>query len=128
MFCMMIIFDENYKMTMIKIYHNPRCSKSREAVQLLEAEELAFEIVDYLKQPPTVDELKDLIKMLDIAPIELVRVKETIWKENYQGKDLSSEEIIAALHAHPRLIERPIVVRENQAVIGRPPVLIKNIL
>lgn len=113
---------------MMKIYHNPRCSKSREAIKLLEEEKKTFEVIEYLKQPPTVDELKTLVKKLQIRPIELVRTKESIWKEGYADRELTDEEIFLAMHENPRLIERPIVVSGNQAVIGRPVDLIKNIL
>lgn len=113
---------------MIKIYHNPRCSKSREGCSILAQIDQEYEIIDYQKNPLTREELKDLINKLQIKPIELVRTKESIWKENYEGKDLTDEEIITAMQENPRLIERPIVVNGNKAVIGRPPVLIKDIL
>lgn len=113
---------------MIKIYHNPRCGKSREGLAILQESKLPFEIVNYLENPLSKDELTDIIKLLGIPPIDLVRKKETIWKENYKGKKLSDSEIIAAMIENPKLIERPIVINNNKAVIGRPPELIKPIL
>ena len=105
---------------MIKIYHNNRCSKSRCGVQALEEAGKEFEIVKYLENVPTKKELKDIIKLLGIAPIELVRKNEKIWKKNFKGKTLSDDEIIQAMVENPKLIERPIIINGNKAVIGRP--------
>ena len=113
---------------MIKIYHNPRCSKSRQGVEILENSKKEFEIVKYLEEIPTEKELTEIIKMLDISPIQLVRKTEKIWKENYKGKELSDKEIIKAMIEYPKLIERPIVINNNKAVIGRPPENIKSII
>ncbi len=105
---------------MIKIYHNPRCSKSRQGVELLENSGKEFEIIQYLKEIPTEKELTEIINLLDISPIQLVRKTEKIWKENYKGKELSDKDIIKAMIENPKLIERPIVINKNKAVIGRP--------
>jgi arsenate reductase len=105
---------------MIKIYHNPRCSKSRQGVTILENSKQEFEIIKYLDVIPTEKELKEIIKLLDISPIDLVRKNEKIWKENFKGKVLSDKEIIIAMIVNPKLIERPIVINNNKAVIGRP--------
>lgn len=113
---------------MITIYHNPRCSKSRECLQLMELENIPFSVVKYLNEPLTKAELKDIIKKLDIKPIELVRQKETVWIENYKGKQLADNEVIDALATHPVLIERPIVINGNKAVIARPAEKVKEIL
>ena len=110
---------------MIKIYHNPRCKKSREGMAILENSGKEFEIVNYLNDFHTEKELSEIIKMLAISPIQLVRKTEKIWKENYKGKALSDAEIITAMIQNPKLIERPIVIHNNKAVIGRPP---ENIL
>lgn len=112
---------------MIKIYHNPRCSKSRQGLQILENASKEFEVVEYLKQPLTFSELEAIIKKLDIAPIDLVRKNEKDWKDNFKGKDLSNAEIIKAMVRFPKLIERPIVVNNNKAVVGRPPEKINEI-
>ena len=106
---------------MIKIYHNPRCSKSRQGLAILNDKKLDFEIVKYLDTPPTEDELKAIIAKLGIEPIALVRKGEAIWKENYKGKELSDAAIIKAMAENPKLIERPIVIKDNRAVLGRPP-------
>ena len=113
---------------MIKIYHNPRCSKSRQGVEILENSKKEFEIVKYLEEIPSEKELTEIIKMLNISPIQLVRKTEKIWKENYKGKELSDKEIIKAMIEYPKLIERPIVINNNKAVIGRPPENIKSII
>lgn len=105
---------------MIKIYHNPRCSKSRQGVEILENSTKEFEIVKYLDTVPTEEELTEVIKLLGITPIQLVRKTEKIWKEEFKGKELSDVDIIKAMVHHPKLIERPIVINNNKAVIGRP--------
>ncbi|AEE20437.1 arsenate reductase [Dokdonia sp. Hel_I_63] len=105
---------------MIKIYHNPRCSKSRQGLALLEESGKEFEVIKYLDNPLSESALTSLIDMLDIAPMELVRKGEAIWKENYKGKELSDTDVVAAMSQHPKLIERPIVVLGKKAVIGRP--------
>ncbi|WP_019038075.1 arsenate reductase (glutaredoxin) [Psychroflexus tropicus] len=113
---------------MIEIYHNPRCKKSREGLAILEESGQDFEIKKYLDDIPTKNELQSLITKLDISPAELVRTQEKVWKDQFKGKSLSDEEIIEALHQFPKLIERPIVINNDKAVIGRPPEKIKNIL
>ncbi|TQD40138.1 arsenate reductase (glutaredoxin) [Haloflavibacter putidus] len=113
---------------MIKIYHNPRCSKSREGLKILEESGTTFQIVKYLNQPLEKEEIKSLLKLLDMPAKELVRTNEKVWKENYKGKDLSEDEIITAMHEHPKLIQRPIVEKNGKAVIGRPPEKIKDLL
>lgn len=113
---------------MIKIYHNNRCSKSRCGLEILENSGQDFKVVKYLDDVPTAKELKDIIKLLNIKPIELVRKTEAIWKENFKNKNLSDSDIITAMIKHPKLIERPIIINGNKAVIGRPPELILDIL
>ncbi|MBX9808330.1 MAG: arsenate reductase (glutaredoxin) [Flavobacteriaceae bacterium] len=105
---------------MIQIYHNPRCGKSRECLSFLENSDKEFEIIKYLDDVPTLDELKSIIKKLDIKPIDLVRQKEKIWIENFKNTTLSDDEIIQAMIANPILIERPIVINGDKAVIARP--------
>lgn len=106
---------------MIELLHNPRCGKSREGVALLEESGKPFEITKYLDNPLTEKELASLIQKLNIPPIELVRQKEKIWIEQFKGKNLSDSSIIKAIADFPILMERPIVISENKAVIGRPP-------
>lgn len=115
-------------MATLTIYHNPRCSKSRETLALLEGRGLAPRIVKYLETPPTAAELADLVKMLGIRPEALVRKGEDVYRSQYAGRTLSDAEWIAAMVEHPVLIERPIVVAGNRAVIGRPPERVSAIL
>ena len=115
---------------MLKIYHNPRCSKSRQGIAILEESGKDFETVKYLDDVLSVTDLTEIISLLGITPLELVRKNEKIWKENYKGKELSDAQIIQAMVDNPKLIERPIVVHNKKAIIGRPPEnvldLIKN--
>jgi len=113
---------------MITIYHNPRCSKSREGLQLLEVQDKPYTIIKYLNERFTKEELNLIIEKLAINPIELVRKKEAIWISDYKGKQLTDDEIIDAMVANPNLIERPIVVNGDKAVIARPAENIKNII
>lgn len=113
---------------MIKIYHNPRCSKSREGLQILENSNIAYEIIKYLDNQLTEKELTQIIRLLNIPPLNLVRKNEKIWKEHFKGKEFTDQELIKILANHPKLIERPIVVHNNKAVIGRPPSTILSIL
>lgn len=112
----------------MKIYHNPRCSKSRQGLAILEASGADFEVVKYLDHPPTFQELTEILGLLGITPIDLVRKNEAIWKEHFKGKELSYDEIITAMIENPKLIERPIVINNGRAVIGRPPEDIETIL
>lgn len=112
----------------LKVYHNPRCSKSRMALAHLEENKLPFEIVDYLKNVPTKKELIGLLKKLGIPASELVRKGEPVYKELFKDADLSESQWIDAMIAHPKLIERPIIVRDNKAVIARPTELIDDLL
>ena len=105
---------------MITIYHNPRCRKSRDSHNLLTEQGLDFETVEYLKTPLTEKDLAQLLKKLGISARDLVRTGEPIYKERFKGKDLSEREWISAMIEFPKLIERPIVVKGNKAVIGRP--------
>lgn len=109
----------------MKIYHNPRCSKSRQALTILNEKNIEFEIVEYLKDNLSISELEIIIEKLDINPISLVRKNESIWKEKYKGKNLSDKEIVQAMAENPKIIERPIVINEKRAILGRPP---ENIL
>ncbi|NUM32308.1 MAG: arsenate reductase (glutaredoxin) [Bacteroidetes bacterium] len=105
----------------MKIYHNTRCTTSCKTLELLKSKGLNPEIIDYLKNPPTLDELKDLIKKLGIPPENLVRKKEKIFIENYSNNSFSDDEWLELLAQNPKLIQRPIVVNGNRAIIGRPP-------
>lgn len=113
---------------MITIYHNPRCSKSREGVCYLEDQNIPYQVVKYLDSGLTTTEISEIIKVLKIKPIELVRIKEQIWKDNYKDQTLSDLEIIKILSENPKLIERPIVINGNRGVIARPYDKIKEII
>jgi arsenate reductase len=113
---------------MIKIYHNNRCRKSRAGLEIVENSGKEFEIIKYLDEVPSVEELKKIIKLLKINPIDLVRKNESVWKENFKGKTLSDNDIVKAMVENPKLIERPIVINGDKAVVGRPPELISTIL
>ncbi|HKO78597.1 MAG TPA: arsenate reductase (glutaredoxin) [Flavobacterium sp.] len=104
---------------MIQIYHNQRCGKSRNCLLLLKESYKEIEIINYLNTPPTATELTKLLEKLNLTPIELVRQKEAVWIENFKGKTLTENEIIQAMVKNPILIERPIVVNGNKAIIGR---------
>lgn len=112
----------------MKIYHNPRCNKSRETLQLLLDAGYSPTIIEYLKTPPSVKELRDLVDMLGIEPMALMRKQEAIYKEQFKGQNLSDEACITAIANHPKLLERPIVVKGDRAVIGRPPEAVKLLL
>ena len=113
---------------MIKIYHNPRCSKSRQGLKILADLQEDFEVIEYLKNPPSKKEIQNIIRQLGIKPINLVRKNEAVWKENFKDKNLSDDAVIQAMADFPKLIERPIVIKNGKAIIGRPPEIIKTIL
>ena len=107
----------------IKIYHNPRCSKSRETLALLTEKGLEPTIIEYLKMPPTVPEIKKILKMLGFKDArQLMRIKEDVYQSlNLADDSLTQEQLIKAMHENPKLIERPIVVNGSKACLGRPP-------
>ena len=105
---------------MIQIYHNSRCGKSRECLAFLEKSGQEYGIIKYLEDIPTFEELKEIIKKLGIKPIDLVRKKEKIWIENFKDKPLSDDEVIQAMISNPILIERPLVINGDKAIIARP--------
>lgn len=113
---------------MITIYHNPRCTKSRQTLALIEENGESFIVKEYLKNPPSKEELKQVVSLLGIKPLELIRKGEAEFKENFKGKDMSDDEWLDAMVAYPKLIERPIVIHENKAAIGRPPENVLDII
>jgi arsenate reductase len=115
-------------MEKITIYHNPICSKSRCALDYLKEKNLDFALVEYLKKPPSKEELKSIISTLGIPAEELIRKGEAIFKEHFKGKTLTDDEWIEAMLSYPKLIERPIVVIGNKAVVARPTERIEEIL
>ena len=112
----------------VRIYHNARCSKSRGACELIAEMSVEAEIVNYLETPPTREELRDLLRKLGMKPSGLLRRGEPVFVERYAGRNLSEEDCLDALLAHPILMERPIVVRGDKAVIARPPERVRELL
>ena len=113
----------------LKIYHNPRCSKSRQALEMIRERDLAPEVVEYLKTPPTAAELDRILQLLGLEPRDLMRRKEMEYKaNNLDDPKLTRTELIAAMVANPTLIERPIVVTDDRAALGRPPERVLDIL
>ncbi|VAW33616.1 Uncharacterized protein YfgD, not an arsenate reductase [hydrothermal vent metagenome] len=116
-------------MNTIKIYHNPRCSKSRKTLEIITQHGHKPEVVQYLQTPPTTKELEHILTLLNIAPRDLMRKNETAYKDNNMSDaTLSTAQLIALMHKYPTVIERPIVVHNNKAVIGRPPELVLEII
>ena len=105
---------------MIQIYHNTRCSKSREALNLIQEQGIDHEVIEYLKTPLSVEEFKRLLAKLNLKPEELLRKEEKLYKEKLKQLNLSDEEWITIMLKNPELIERPIIVKGNKAVVGRP--------
>lgn len=112
----------------ITIYHNNQCSKSREALGLLKEEGVEFEIVEYLKEEQTTKNITDLLSKLGISALELMRKGEKDYLENVKGKTLTENQLIQFLVKFPKLIERPIVIKGNKAIIGRPPTLLVDFI
>lgn len=104
----------------MKIYHNPRCSKSRCALDWLKENNFDVEIIDYIKKPISEIELNSILNLLKYSPLELMRKNELEYKQLIQGKELPDNELISLMVKFPKLIERPIIIRENQAVVARP--------
>ena len=105
---------------MINIYHNPRCRKSREAVEYLVKKKVTFKIIEYLKTPMDKKTIKNLLLKLKLKPFDLIRKNEIIWKNNYKNKELTSSQLISVMLINPKLIERPIIEDPDKAIIGRP--------
>ena len=113
----------------VTIYHNPRCSKSRQTLELLRARDLDLEVVEYLNDPPAVEELDRILKLVDIEPRDLIRTNERDYKElKLHNPELDRSALIAAMHRRPALIQRPIVLAGGRAAIGRPPEQVLEIL
>ena len=109
-------------MSEVTILHNPRCSKSRQALELLQQRGITLQIVEYLDTPPTVIELERILSLLAMEPRELMRCDEVEYQQlQLDNPALSRQQLLAAMQAHPRLIQRPIVINGNKATIGRPP-------
>ena len=106
----------------MKIYHNPRCSKSRQTLEIIQKQGHQPEIIKYLESPPSIKEIKNLLSLLNLQPRELMRKNEAAFKDNHMSNlYLSEDDLIELMHNYPKVIERPIVVNNNKAIIGRPP-------
>jgi arsenate reductase len=112
----------------ITIYHNTRCSKSRDVCTLLTKKKVKTEVIEYLKTPPTQKEIKELLKMLGLKASELVRTNEPLYKEKFEGKKITETQWLKILSENPILIQRPIIVKGNKAIIGRPAEKVLEIL
>ncbi|HOI86605.1 MAG TPA: arsenate reductase family protein [Lentimicrobium sp.] len=106
---------------MITIYHNPKCRKSRAGLEYLKTKVVEFEIRDYIRESVTVDELRALVDKLEMRPFDLVRTQEDYYKENLKGKTLSDDEWLEVMSGYPRLIRRPVIVKDDRAVLADPP-------
>lgn len=113
----------------VTIYHNPRCSKSRETLKLLQQHAIEPTVIEYLKTPPDASQLEDILTRLGLEPRQLMRQKEAEYKENgLDDESLDRQTLIKAMITYPKLIERPIVLSDNKAAIGRPPEAVLSIL
>ena len=112
----------------MEYWHNNRCRKSREALAILNDLGVKPNVKEYLKFPPSVDELKTVIDLLGISPIELIRKNESIFKEQFKGKVLTDDQWIEAMVEFPKLIERPILIANGKAIVARPPELVREFL
>jgi arsenate reductase len=127
--CMLHEFENmNSNSGHLTIYHNPACSKSRETLALIREHGIEPRVIEYLKTPLSVETLRDLVERLKVRPSELVRREEAEFKEHFAGKTLDDEGWLKALAKHPKLMQRPIVVRGEQAVLGRPPANVLQLL
>ena len=111
-----------------KIYHNPRCSKSRQTLHLLQSHNIKPEVIEYLKTPLSEAEIRSLLELLQINAFDLIRKGEEEYKALYKGKELTEDEWIHAMASHPKLIERPIVIKNKKAILGRPPEKVLDLL
>ncbi|MDX1824729.1 MAG: arsenate reductase (glutaredoxin) [Thiohalomonadales bacterium] len=113
----------------VKIYHNPRCSKSRQTLQILKEHDVEPEVIEYLKTPPDKSTLKQILQKLGLSPRELMRQKEAEYKENQlDDPNLTNDQLIEAMLEHPKLIERPIVITDKGVALGRPPEKVLEVL
>ena len=111
----------------MKIYHNPRCRKSRETLSIL-IEKEKFEIIEYLKNPLKKSEIENILSWLKISAKDLIRKEEKLFKESFKGKELTDAQCLELIHKHPILMQRPIVVKNQSAVLGRPPINVLDLL
>lgn len=113
---------------MITFYHNPRCSKSRETLKILQDARQEIQVVEYLKEPPSAAELTAVLQKLGLHPLQVIRKQESVFKEQFKGQEHSEAEWVEIMVAHPILIERPIAIKGGKAVLGRPPSNVTDLL
>jgi len=113
---------------MVTVYHNPRCSKSRQTLELVKSQGIDAQLVLYLETPPNTAELATLVKKLGISAEQLVRKSEQVYKDNFRNMEMTEAQWLEAMSKHPKLIERPIVVNGDRAALGRPPENVLEIL
>jgi arsenate reductase len=113
---------------MIKIYHNPRCAKSREALKILEEKGIEHAVVKYMDEALTPNELKQLLDKLAMDPFELIRTNEQIWKNEFADKEMDDNELILTMIEFPQLMQRPIIEDEDRAIVARPPELVNDMI
>ncbi len=113
---------------MLKIYHNPRCRKSRAGLEYLRERTTGFEIIDYIKDGITVEEIREILLKMNVSPKDLVRTQEDLYKKELKGKQFTNEEWISILAENPKLIRRPVVVGKHKAIIGDPPDELEKLL
>ena len=113
---------------MYTVLHNSRCGKSRDAIKLLDESGIDYQVREYLKDELSFDELKNVITSLGVKPIEIVRTNEAIWKDEFKGKEFTDDELIKIMIENPKLIQRPIVLKDGEGVIGRPVELIESFI
>ncbi len=112
----------------MKIYHNPRCRKSREALNIIQNHGVDPEVVLYLETPPSRNEIREVLQKLDMSAEQLVRKEEKLYKEEYRDKELSEDEWIVVMADNPKLIQRPVVINGTKAIVGRPPESVRVLL
>ncbi len=115
-------------MSEVIIYHNPRCAKSRQTLELLQSRGIEPTIVEYILNPPTISEIQHILKLLSMQPHDLMRTNEAEYKDNKLNPAMSDDKLIRAMIIHPKLIQRPIVLANGKAEIGRPPEMVLEIL
>jgi len=112
----------------MKIYHNPRCSKSRETLKIIKDAGAEVEIIEYLNEIPTKEELKLILMQLHLKPIDIIRKGEAVYKEKFKNSNFNDDEWLSIMMEYPKLIERPIVIKGNKAILGRPPANVLELL
>ncbi|MFK8011514.1 MAG: arsenate reductase (glutaredoxin) [Marinicellaceae bacterium] len=115
-------------MKQIKFYHNPRCSKSRQTLEIIRNQGHEPEVIKYLETPPSIKDIENILFMLELRPRELMRQNEAEYKANFSDSKLNDQDLIALMHEYPKVIERPIVINNNKAIIGRPPEIVLDII